>query len=62
VIKCSLCYWARLRDTSGELSSIIANNNIGGPTTVTIKSIDGAFQTSMRHLEQGEITIFGAAS
>lgn len=45
-VNTALCYWARLRDTSGELSSIIANNNISGPTTVTIKSTDGAFQTS----------------
>jgi hypothetical protein len=45
-VNTSLCYWARLRDTSGELSSIIANNNISGPTTVTIKPTDGAFQTS----------------
>jgi hypothetical protein len=45
-VNSALCYWARLRDTSGEVSSIIANNNISGPTTVTIKSTDGAFQTS----------------
>lgn len=32
--------------TIADTSSIIANNNISGPTTVTIKPTDGAFQTS----------------
>jgi len=40
------CYWARLKDTSGGLGSIIANNNSSGPSTVTIDSTDRAFQTS----------------
>lgn len=40
------CYWARLKDTNGELDSIIANGNAQGPTTVTIKSGDGAFETT----------------
>ncbi|MBP2474531.1 hypothetical protein JOF53_003403 [Crossiella equi] len=31
------CYWARLRNDSGESSAIIANNNIDGPGSVTVK-------------------------
>mgnify|MGYP000854431277 CR=1 FL=1 len=31
------CYWARLKDASGELSAIITNDNITGPTRVTVK-------------------------
>lgn len=30
------CYWARLKNASGELSAIIANDNITGPTRVTL--------------------------
>jgi hypothetical protein len=40
------CYWARLSDTTGDSSSILANGNIEGPTTVTILAADGAFETS----------------
>jgi hypothetical protein len=40
------CYWARLRSTSGELGAIIANDNPTGPTVVTIRSTDKAFETS----------------
>ena len=40
------CYWARLKDTNGELDSIIANGNAQGPTTVTISKTDGAFETT----------------
>lgn len=42
----SWCYWARLKDTTGDFSSIIANGNANGSTSVTIKSGDGAFQVS----------------
>lgn len=31
------CYWARLKDDSGELGSIIANDNFNGPATITVK-------------------------
>jgi hypothetical protein len=31
------CYWARNKDASGSFESIIANDNIGGPGTVTLK-------------------------
>jgi hypothetical protein len=37
------CYWARLKDTSGD--SIITNDISKGQTVVTISSIDGAFKT-----------------
>jgi hypothetical protein len=40
------CYWARLKDTSGEFAAIITNGGAQGPTTVTISGSDGAFQTS----------------
>lgn len=40
------CYWARLKDTSGDLDAILANSNVKGQTTVTIRSGDGAFETN----------------
>jgi hypothetical protein len=39
------CYWARLKNLEGDLSSITANNNAEGPTVVTISPKDAAFQT-----------------
>lgn len=33
-----LCYWARMKDDSGSVDSIIANNNSQGPTRVTVKA------------------------
>lgn len=42
----NICYWARLKDTSGDFGTIIADNVSPGPTTVTISPSDGAFQTS----------------
>ena len=41
-----LCYWARLKDTSGDFEAIITNGLPEGPATVTIKASDGAFETS----------------
>ena len=38
------CYWEREKDTTGD--SIINNDISKGPTTVTIKSSDGAFKTT----------------
>jgi len=38
------CYWARLRNTEGDLGSIIANSN-GGNQIVTIRKTDKAFET-----------------
>jgi hypothetical protein len=40
------CYWARLRDFSGELDAILANSNESGPTVVTIKSTDAGFESN----------------
>jgi hypothetical protein len=31
------CYWARLKDDSGDFKSIISNGNIQGPGSVTVK-------------------------
>jgi hypothetical protein len=39
-------YWARLSNTDGSFDSIIANGNVTGPATVTIKPTDKAFTTS----------------
>ena len=43
----SSCYYERLRDTSGEFSAIITNDNPQGPAVVTIAASDAAF-TSKR--------------
>lgn len=34
-----------MKGTSGEFDDILANGNPSGPTTVTIKSSDKAFET-----------------
>lgn len=43
----SYCYWERLKDTSGSLDAIIANNNVeaGKKATVTISAHDKAFNS-----------------
>lgn len=38
------CYFARLRNTDGEVSSIITNAMAFGPTTINVKSTDAAFE------------------
>lgn len=40
------CYWARLRNLTGDLDAILANGNPTGPTTVTIRSTDKGFETT----------------
>ena len=40
------CYWARLKNTEGTVASILANGNPGGPTVVTIKPTDVAFESA----------------
>jgi hypothetical protein len=40
------CYWARLRDLSGSLNSIIANSISPGRQRVTIARTDKAFETT----------------
>lgn len=32
------CYYARLKNDSGDFNAIIANNNLSGPGTVSVKS------------------------
>jgi hypothetical protein len=41
-----MCYWARLSNTSGDLSAIRASDLTKGQTTVTIASTDAGFTTS----------------
>jgi hypothetical protein len=33
-----LCYWARLKDDTGEFDAIISNGNVQGPGSVTISA------------------------
>lgn len=40
------CYHARLSGTSGELDDIISNDNSQGPTVITIRESDVAFETN----------------
>jgi hypothetical protein len=40
-----MCYWARLKNTTGSFDAIITNGSGDGPTTVTIVEGDGAFET-----------------
>lgn len=40
------CYWARLKNFSGSLNAILANENASGPTLVTIKRTDRGFETT----------------
>jgi len=47
------CYWARLSGTSGGMGELLTNYFGDGPTVVTIKSTDVAFETS----DCGEWTI-----
>lgn len=40
------CYWARLKDTDGELESVLANNvvGVGGTITLRVKATDYAVE------------------
>jgi hypothetical protein len=40
------CYWARLSGLSGSFGEILANGNVNGPTTVTIRRSDKGFETT----------------
>lgn len=40
------CYWARSKDSTGNVDAIIADGYPSGPTTVTIKTSDTAFIAS----------------
>jgi hypothetical protein len=39
------CYYAKLSDFTGSLSSILANNNTDTPAIVTISASDKGFQS-----------------
>ncbi|MFD0315469.1 hypothetical protein [Streptomyces flavalbus] len=41
-----LCYWERAKDASGELDSLLANDNVTGTSYVTVKATDKLFKTS----------------
>jgi hypothetical protein len=41
-----LCYWARLKDDSGDFDAIITNHAGAGRATVTVARTDGAFTTT----------------
>lgn len=47
------CYWARLKNTDGDLEAIIANGNAEGPTVVTVGPRDGAFETRCQWTRTG---------
>jgi hypothetical protein len=40
------CYWARMKDLSGAITSINANDNISGPTTIEISPGDAAIKVN----------------
>ncbi|MFJ4522868.1 hypothetical protein ACIP4Y_18260 [Streptomyces sp. NPDC088810] len=40
-----LCYWERAKDASGELDSMLANDNVSGTSYVTIKPTDKLFKS-----------------
>ncbi|MFF4353175.1 hypothetical protein [Streptomyces sp. NPDC001530] len=41
-----MCYWERAKDASGEMDSLLANDNVSGTSYVTIKAGDKLFKTS----------------
>jgi hypothetical protein len=41
-----MCYWERAKDASGELDSLIANDNVSGTSYVTILASDKLFKSS----------------
>lgn len=40
------CYWATLTDLTGSETSIISNNNVTGPTVLTVTSADAGIEVS----------------
>jgi hypothetical protein len=40
------CYWARLKDASGDFEAILANDNTRGQAIVEIAPTDGVFESS----------------
>ncbi|MET9445558.1 hypothetical protein [Streptomyces cinerochromogenes] len=41
-----MCYWERAKDASGELDSMLANDNVSGTSYVTVKPTDKLFKSS----------------
>jgi len=41
-----MCYWERAKDASGEMDSILANDNVSGASYVTIKAGDKLFKSN----------------
>ena len=41
-----MCYWERTKDASGEMDSILANDNVSGASYVTIKAGDKLFKSN----------------
>ncbi|MEU9730507.1 hypothetical protein [Streptomyces sp. NPDC048002] len=41
-----MCYWERAKDSSGELDSLLANDNVTGTGYVTVKAADKLFSSS----------------
>ncbi|WP_105973355.1 hypothetical protein [Streptomyces geranii] len=41
-----LCYWERAKDASGEIDSLLANDNVSGTSYVTILATDKLFKSS----------------
>ncbi|WP_406476948.1 hypothetical protein [Streptomyces sp. NBC_01615] len=41
-----VCYWERAKDASGEVDSLLANDNVSGTSYVTIKASDKLFKSS----------------
>ncbi|MET8567726.1 hypothetical protein [Streptomyces sp. NPDC004783] len=41
-----MCYWERAKDASGELDSLLANDNVSGTGYVTVKATDKFFKSN----------------
>lgn len=41
-----MCYWERAKDSSGEMDSLLANDNVTGTSYVTVKATDKLFSSS----------------
>lgn len=41
-----MCYWERAKDASGELDSLLANDNVSGTSYVTVKASDKVFKSN----------------
>ncbi|MDQ0909987.1 hypothetical protein [Streptomyces canus] len=44
-----MCYWERAKDASGEMDSLLANDNVTGTSYVTVKATDKLFKSSDCH-------------